>query len=177
MRFEMEEHVQGNSSETYALIGTPIAQCIWDGFDGSHFGGYLFGLWRRTDRRGGTQDSGTHPYRRQYARKPGGKGALVGVGARAGLNQVRNIPKQWGGGAAGFGKRLASGMGTHVVKNTIQFAVAAARHEYLAYHPPNMKGFKPRMRHALLSIVIMVRRQLERKPWPRAGFRERWAAV
>jgi hypothetical protein len=83
-----------------------------------------------------------------------GKGALAGVGARAGINQARRAPKEWGGGAGGFGKRLASGMGTHIINNSIKFGVAAARHEDLHYYPSNEKGFGPRMRHALVSTVV-----------------------
>src|SRR5215813_12271680 len=99
-------------------------------------------------------NSSAHPYRRQYKKETFGKGALIGVGVRAGINHVRNSPKQFGGGPAGFGKRLASGMGTHVVKNSIQFAMAAARHEDLHYYRSNQKGFGPRMRHALVSTVV-----------------------
>src|SRR5204863_7708930 len=78
----------------------------------------------------------------------------AGVGARAGVNQLRKSPKQWGGGPAGFGKRMASGMGTHVVKNSIQYGVAAARHEDLHYYRSNRKGVGPRLRHALVSTVV-----------------------
>src|SRR4051812_11712266 len=76
----------------------------------------------------------THPYRRQYVRETYGKKALAGVGVGAGIKHAGNSPKEWGGGVAGLGKRAASGMGTHVVKNTIQFGVAAARHEDLHYY-------------------------------------------
>lgn len=98
--------------------------------------------------------SSAHPYRREYKKETFGKRALAGVGARAGINQVRKSPKQWGGGPGGFGKRLASGMGTHVVKNSIQYGVAAARHEDLHYRRSTKKGFGPRMQHALLSTVV-----------------------
>ena len=95
-----------------------------------------------------------HPYRKQYVRETFGKGTLAGVGARAGINQARRSPKEWGDGVGGFGKRLASGMGTHVVDNTIKFGVAAARHEDLRYYPSTRRGFGPRMRHALVSTVV-----------------------
>jgi hypothetical protein len=96
----------------------------------------------------------THPYRRQYVKDTFGRRALAGAGVRAGINQARNSPKEWGSGPAGFGKRLASGMGTHVVNNTIRFGVAAARHEDLHYYRSHEKGFGPRMRHALVSTVV-----------------------
>src|ERR1043165_2146843 len=86
------------------------------------------------------RDRRPHPYRRQYVRETFGKRALAGVGGRTGINHARNSPKEWGQGAAGFGKRLASGMGTLVVKNSIQFGVAAVRHEDLRYYPSNKTG-------------------------------------
>src|SRR5689334_8762668 len=91
-----------------------------------------------------------HPYRRQYVRETFGKRALAGVGARAGINQARNSPREWGRSPGGFGKRLASGMGAHVVNNTIKFGVAGIRHEDLHYYRSNQRGFGPRMRHALV---------------------------
>jgi hypothetical protein len=76
------------------------------------------------------------------------------VGAHAALAQVLNRPKQWGRGAPAFGKRLASGMATHVVKNTIQYGVAAARHEELRYQRSEDPRFGPRLKHALVSTVV-----------------------
>ena len=95
-----------------------------------------------------------HPYRKQYVKETFGKGALAGVGVRAGINQARNSPRQWGSGPGGLGKRLASGMATHVVNNTIKFGVAAARHEDLHYCRSQDKRFGPRLRHALVSTVV-----------------------
>jgi hypothetical protein len=45
-------------------------------------------------------------------------------------------------------------MGTLVVKNSIQFGLAAARHEDLRYHRSEEQGFGPRLKHALVSTVI-----------------------
>ncbi len=95
-----------------------------------------------------------HPYRRQYIKDTYGKRAVVSVGAHAALGEALDRPKQWGRGPAGFGKRLASGMATHVVKNSIQFGVAAARHEDLRYYPSTDRRFGPRLRHALVSTVV-----------------------
>src|SRR5579872_456183 len=57
-----------------------------------------------------------HPYRRQYVRDTYGKRGLSHVGTHAAIGEARNAPKEWGRGPAGFGKRLASGMATHVLK-------------------------------------------------------------
>lgn len=98
--------------------------------------------------------TGQHPYRRQYVRQTFGKRAAVEAGAHAAVGEALNRPSQWGRGPAGFGKRLASGMATHVVKNSIQFAVAAARHEDLNYYRSTDTHFGPRLRHALVSTVV-----------------------
>ena len=95
-----------------------------------------------------------HPYRRKYVRDTYGKRALGRVGAHAAFGEAMNRPKQWGRGPGGFGKRLASGMATHVVKNTIQFGVAAKRHEDLNYHRSTDPRFSHRLGHALASTVV-----------------------
>lgn len=76
------------------------------------------------------------------------------TGVRATFGEVTNTPKGWGRGIDGFGKRVASGFATHVVKNTIEYPIAAARHEDLLYHPSTKSGFGPRLEHALVSTVI-----------------------
>ena len=95
-----------------------------------------------------------HPYRRHWKHSTFGKPAIAGVAAGAGVSQVRRQPRQWGGGAAGFGKRMGAGFATHSVKTTVEHAVAAPLHEDLHYHRSNKRGFGPRMGHALASTVV-----------------------
>ena len=59
-----------------------------------------------------------------------------------------------GRGGAGFGKRLGSAAGTHIIKNSIQYGVAGLRHEDLHYHRSSKKQFGPRLKHALVSTVV-----------------------
>jgi hypothetical protein len=87
-----------------------------------------------------------HPYRRQYVHETFGKRALLGVGARAG------VAKAWHGGS--FGHHLGRGMTGHVVNNSIEYPIAAARHEDLRYHRSRQRGVAPRLRHALVSTVV-----------------------
>lgn len=95
-----------------------------------------------------------HPYRKHWKHSTFGKGALGGVAAGAGMGQLRGHPRNYGGGAAGFGKRLGAGMATHSVKTTVEHAVAARLHEDLHYHRSTKSGFGPRLGHALKSTVI-----------------------
>ena len=83
-----------------------------------------------------------------------GTGALVRTAAGAALQQARNSPHEWGRSLSGFGKRAASGFGKHAINTSVEYAVAAARHEDLRYHPLREGGFGPRLRHALVSTVV-----------------------
>ena len=102
----------------------------------------------------GTHVRHAHPYRQHWKHSTFGKGALGGVAAGAGMGQLRGHPRNYGGGAAGFGKRLGAGMATHSVKTTVEHAVAAPLHEDLHYHRSTKSGFGPRLGHALKSTVI-----------------------
>ena len=101
-----------------------------------------------------TQRTHSHPYRKHWKHATFGKGALGGVTAKAGIGQLRGRPRNYGGGAAGFGKRLGAGFATHAVKTTVEHTVSARLHEDLHYHRSNKKGVGPRLGHALKSTVI-----------------------
>lgn len=95
-----------------------------------------------------------HPMRREYVRSTYGRGAALHATAAGGFNHLRNSPKQWGRGPAGFGKRVGSAFGTHAVKNTIAYGVAGVRHEDLHYQKSTDRRFSRRLRHALVSTVV-----------------------
>jgi hypothetical protein len=94
---------------------------------------------------------------REYRHKAIGKPALARAAVGAGVNQLRNSPREWGGGLGGFGKRFASGLGQHVVKETIQFGVGAWHHENLRYQRSNLQGTWPRLGYAVKSTFIVPR--------------------
>ena len=79
---------------------------------------------------------------------------MGGVAAKAGIGQLRGHPRNYGGGMAGFGKRLGAGFTTHAVKTTVEHVIAAPLHEDLHYHKADKSGFSPRLWHALKSTVI-----------------------
>lgn len=86
-----------------------------------------------------------------------GKRAVAGSVARAGVGTALNSPHQWGRGPDGFAKRAASGLGKHIIKETIQTGVAAAHHENLHYQPSNLRGTLPRVEYAVKSTFIVPR--------------------
>jgi hypothetical protein len=92
--------------------------------------------------------------RSRYVKHTFGKTALARASAGAAVQQLRNSPREWGSGAAGFGKRVGSALGGHIIKGTIEFAVAGVRHEELGYRPSGQRRFKSRLKYALLSTVV-----------------------
>jgi hypothetical protein len=109
-----------------------------------------------------------HPYRSHWKHATYGKRAVAKVGAGAAFAQVRHHPRQYGGGTAGFGKRVGAGFATHAVKTTVEHAVAAPLHEKLHYEKSRKRGFGPRLRHALVSTVV-TRNTRTGKHTPAAG--------
>src|SRR5215472_11829638 len=95
-----------------------------------------------------------HPYRHHWKHATFGKAALGRVAAGATLGQMTGHPRNFGGGASGFGKRLGAGFATHGVKTTVEHVVAAPLHEDLHYHRSDKHGVAPRLGHALASTVV-----------------------
>ena len=96
----------------------------------------------------------THPYRQHWKHSTFGKRATGGVVAGAAIGQATGHPRNYGGGIAGFGKRLGAGFATHAVGTTVEHAVAAPLHEDLHYHRSTRRGVGPRLGHALKSTII-----------------------
>lgn len=90
-------------------------------------------------------------------------GAVARASAGAGITQATNTPHEWGQGAAGFGKRLASAFGKHLVKVGIQYPVARLAHEELGYQRSDQTKFKLRLRHALIATVYTTKTTTGRK--------------
>ncbi len=90
----------------------------------------------------------------QYAKHELGPKAVVMAGAGAGINQATNTPREWGQGAAGFGRRFGSAFAKHVVQKGIQYPVARMLHEEISYRPSGKHGFGPRMKYALMGVVV-----------------------
>ena len=72
----------------------------------------------------------------------------------AALGQANNEPPEWGQGASGYSKRLASGYGRLVINRTIRFGVAAIDHEDPRFTYSNETGFWRRFRYASVHYVM-----------------------
>ena len=94
---------------------------------------------------------------REYRKKIINPEAAARAAAVAGINTARNVPHEWGGGVAGFGKRAASAFGQHIVKGTIEMGVGAWHHENLSFQPSNLQGTWPRLKYAVKGTFIVPR--------------------
>ena len=70
------------------------------------------------------------------------------------LDQATGSPEQWGGGFAGYGRRVASRTGTAILQGTFQAPVAYLLHEDVRYIASRRPGFKHRVGHAALYSVL-----------------------
>ena len=77
--------------------------------------------------------------------------SLVGPALGAGIGQWENEPPEWGQGAKGYGRRVASGMGRQLISETIRFGFAAVDGEDPRYHRSEDTGVWKRARHAIVE--------------------------
>lgn len=73
--------------------------------------------------------------------------------ALAGIETWRNSPEEWGPHWDGFGKRVASGLGKGIVKNSIQFGLDEALTIDSHYYVSKNKSVGARVINALISPV------------------------
>jgi hypothetical protein len=112
--------------------------------------------------------AGRHPYRKSLKHETVGRGAVGRVTAGAGVNQLRGRPSKYGGGVAGFGKRVGAGFAGNAVNQGVKHGIAAKLHEDLHYRRSNKRGVAPRLAYALKSTVI-TRNTRTGKRTPAAG--------
>jgi hypothetical protein len=96
--------------------------------------------------------------RHAFRKSTVGPGAFARTTGGAAFNHLHNHPRQWGQGKAGFAHRLASGLGRHVVKNTIQYGVGTLRHEDpRSTEPVRPRGFWPKIKDAAKNTFTVGR--------------------
>jgi len=91
---------------------------------------------------------------KKYLKQTFSPAAAGKAGLGAAVTQATNTPSEWGQGAAGFGKRLGSAFGKHLVARGIKYPVAKVFHEEFSYQRSDKTGFGPRLEHALVATVI-----------------------
>ncbi len=94
---------------------------------------------------------------RDYLNSTFGYRALARNSVRAEIGQIRNDPKEWGGRAPGFAKRLGSGFATNVIRQSLKYGLSGVLHEDNRYLKSGRVGFWKRSRYAVMS-TFMARR-------------------
>ena len=93
----------------------------------------------------------------EYRRAVVSKQSLVRSAASAAYGQIRDRPKEWGQGAAGYVKRFGSSVARGAVKQGIQLGVSTWHHENLHYQRSDLQGTWPRVQYAVKSTFIVPR--------------------
>jgi hypothetical protein len=83
-----------------------------------------------------------------------GPGALLGSAAYVGLLQEADFPREWGQGAAGYGKRLGSELAYSGVRNVLSFGLDTALHQDPHYDRSANTGFWRRTKHAFHRTIL-----------------------
>jgi len=89
-------------------------------------------------------------------------GSLAGVVARAGFEQWRNSPTEWGQGSEGFSDRLGNAYAKHFIRRTLEFGASSALHQDDRYLASGEKGFWRRTKYAVASTFLARRDSGER---------------
>ena len=80
--------------------------------------------------------------------------AVVRSAASAGIAQASLTPKEWGGGAEGFGLRIGNAFAQHVIRDTVQYGIAATLHEDNRYFVSGETGFFRRTKYVVRSTFL-----------------------
>ena len=80
--------------------------------------------------------------------------AMLGIAAYAGVLQAADVPREWGQGAAPYGKRFGSTMAWSGVHSVLAFGLDTALHQDPRYFPSGGTGFWRRAGHALRGTIL-----------------------
>ena len=75
------------------------------------------------------------------------------------LDQATGSPAQWGGGFAGYGRRVASRTANAILQGTFQAPAAVILHEDVRFIVSSQTGFKRRAVHAILYSFLTYNNQ------------------
>ena len=90
---------------------------------------------------------------KRYVNGMFGPVALGKTVASAGWGTWRNSPEEWGDQWEGFGRRVASGLGKSVIKNTTIYGLGEALKYDSRFYRSQKKDFGSRLGNALISPV------------------------
>jgi len=83
-----------------------------------------------------------------------GPEALAESAVYDGYRQLTNFPREWGQGAAGYGRRVASTLAYSGIRNTLGFGLDTALHQDPRYYRSGEGGLWSRTRHAIHGTLF-----------------------
>ena len=91
---------------------------------------------------------------RLHAEQTASPGFVVEMAAYAGVLHWMDTPREWGQGAAPYGKRVASAAGATAIRNTFAFALDSALREDPRYRRSGHGNIFARLGHAARETVV-----------------------
>jgi hypothetical protein len=84
-------------------------------------------------------------------------GAVAGSAVTGAMLQWRDSPEEWGQGAQGYGRRVASVNGTRAVRQALAFSLDSTFRQDPRYHRSGRQGAGARIRHAVVAETLLTR--------------------
>jgi hypothetical protein len=91
---------------------------------------------------------------RNYLDRVAGPQPFITAVATAGISQAEDTPKEWGGGAEGYGKRIGDAYAQHFIRGTMEYGVSATLHEDNRYFVSGQTGFFRRTKYAVVCTLL-----------------------
>jgi hypothetical protein len=91
---------------------------------------------------------------RNYMVRVAGPQPFITAAATAGISQAEDTPKEWSGGAEGYGKRIGDAYAQQFIRGTLEYGLSAALHEDNRYFVSGQTGFFRRTRYAVVSTLL-----------------------
>jgi opacity protein-like surface antigen len=91
---------------------------------------------------------------RHYLTGTFGPNSLATSVARAGLDQLRDSPSEWGQGSAAFGDRLGNAYAKHIIRRTLEFGGTSVLHQDDRYFRSGETGIWRRTKYAVASTFL-----------------------
>jgi hypothetical protein len=89
-----------------------------------------------------------------HALKAYGPEALAESAIYDGYRQLTNFPREWGQGAAGYGRRVASTLAYAGIRNTLGFGLDTALHQDPRYYRSGEGGMWGRTKYAIRGTFL-----------------------
>ena len=91
---------------------------------------------------------------RNYLTATFGPNSLATSVTRAGLDQLRDSPREWGQGSGAFADRLGNAYAKHIIRRTLEFGGTSVLHQDDRYFRSGETGIWRRTKYAVASTFL-----------------------